>query len=268
MNKGTGVERDIADLLGLGERLRARIDQRIDYLKRQDRVISVQQQFVITWTLALMILAWDVSDSILTLARNGNHVRAIQILSRALFEYATRLEFYYWFPEDAEKHGMNSVDWLAQVIQKNSYRYDLDNIPPEQRANIENLLAHQANVIKPQFLQMLERIYKKRGHSPEEVTRLCASQYNDFYAAASSMIHGNQGVYPEMFYKDATGGYEARHKAIDSDQTVALKNVVAFLLRMNYAFCLHNPQFDDDDLREEFRDRFDMKPEDVKELNP
>jgi hypothetical protein len=266
MTRGTGVDKDIADLLDLGERLRRRIDQRIGYLKRLERSISTQNQFLVTWTLVLMILAWDVSESVLTLARSGNHVRAIHILSRSLFEYATRLEYYAYFPEDAVKYGTNLKDWLAKVVQKTSYRYDLDSMTPEQQASIGDLLTYEYDVLKPpQFIQMLQRVYEKRGYGPGEVAKLVGSQYNDFYSAASALSHGSEGSFPDVIYKDQ-GGYDARNKAVDTDSIVVLKNAIAFLLRLHYAFCRHYPQFDDEDLRNEFRERFDMNAEDILEL--
>jgi hypothetical protein len=105
-------------LVEFGQRVRTRLAERLDWLESRDRTEDTTEQFIYIWSIALFTLSWDVSDSIFALAVGGNHIRAIHILSRSLFEYATRLEHYAHYPNSAVKHGSNALAFVADFASK------------------------------------------------------------------------------------------------------------------------------------------------------
>jgi|GEM_PF-3694970 len=243
-------------LVEFGQRVRSRLAERLDWLESRDRSEDTTEQFIYVWSIALFTLSWDLSDSIFALAFAGNHVRAIHILSRSLFEYATRLEHYAHYPNAAVTHGSNAVAFVADILQAKRDMFDLENETPERRAYLIDMFGADSKVVHAQFRQMLEQNYKARGFSDTDISRSIATQYKDFYAVASALSHGSQGAFFDIYYKTTEGSFDVRRKPEETDLIDVLRNVIGFLLRLNYGFSKHFAGFSDTDLREEFQARF------------
>jgi hypothetical protein len=82
-------EQRTCDTIEVGERVRARIRKLVEELDSLPSEEGPITPALITWRIALLTLAWDVSEGPLTLATaNSDQVRAMRILNRTLFEYA------------------------------------------------------------------------------------------------------------------------------------------------------------------------------------
>jgi hypothetical protein len=168
MVKREQSERDsqaIEDMLALGRRVRERlraVAHEIDALPEEEGPVAIA---LVTWRVALLIMSWDVADGALSLGEaRGEHIRAIHMLNRSLFEYAIRLEYYAYTHREAVKDWVNAEAWLKMIV-KGTDAADMATWNREERHAYNQMIKVEGEFEYPSLPQMLQRVFRGRGYS-------------------------------------------------------------------------------------------------------
>jgi len=182
----------------LSQQCRDHIKAIVDHLllHEQDTPLS---KAVWTWAVTLGTLAWDVSGSALLLF-GFRDFRAGKILSRALVDYAIRLEYYTYDPDKALEDFKNAPTSLWKFIRPNQALASDNSDWPAIKA----FLHGDNNLIKRQTSQMMRRNFEAAAEDPTRVTQMIEYMYDREYGIGSALAHGNQGSIWDVF-ADLTG---------------------------------------------------------------
>jgi len=227
-------------MLALGERVRARIRAIADEIHNQPEKHGPIDAALETWRVALLNLAWDVSEGAFTLAATRKQqVRAMRILNRCIYEYAVRLEYYAIERVTAIEDWIKSRAWLAKLVSRGIDEKDKANWDAETHQAYADMVSASGKLRRHKHTDMLKRILEARGHDQENAEKGVEHGEN-FYSIASSFVHGSEGVFYDMFsLEPGSESWKLHDRSLRLGEYDMLHEAVFYLILMLFAESMH-----------------------------
>jgi len=229
----------IEDMLALAHRVRSRILVLIDEINAiPDELGPIANAFT-TWRVALLTLIWDVSEAPLVLASSRSEsYRAMRIITRSLFEYAVHLEFYVYDRIGAIRDWHNSQSWLKGVVKGGVGQPELLKMTKDERRAYNEMMRIDGAFEYSDFSFMLRTVFKRRGYDRKEVKR-AVRQATNFYTVSSSLVHGSQGAFYDLFTHVTDSEWKLHHRSFRIDRARVVYEATSYLILALFAESLH-----------------------------
>jgi hypothetical protein len=177
------------DLFQFGNALRSEILEWIRYLETLPSQDDPRAESIIIWMRTLCATIWDTSESVLhLLVAERNHLRAVKILNRSLFEYALKLKYFSYCPDEATSSLKQVRIHLGRMTNATPQNFSPEMMSAENRKTYDDLLA--ASREKFTFAKItanIKVVLEKEGRAAEIPALL-----DNYYAAASGFVHGSE----------------------------------------------------------------------------
>lgn len=189
------------DLLTFGGELRAEI---LEWVKRLEVVPpqdDARSESIIIWIRTLAVAVWDMSESVFALlTADRNHLRAVKVLNRSLFEYSMKMKYFGYRPDDAQL-GISNVRVHLGKLTKANKTFSPDTMAPEERKVYEALLAASDDKLKREHItSSIRMVLEKDGRSDEVPAVL-----DNYYPVASGYAHGSETLILDMWRQHGSG---------------------------------------------------------------